>query len=127
MLGWHLRRASEIQLEKQLFEQELKALVKELAAAKEYAAKCERLLEHERARIDAERERADRIADSLFQSQGLPATSTTVVSEQKKQTADFVDKVQDFQKQLGEIYGETMDEMVMDGAEALPEELVEAK
>lgn len=107
MLGWKLLRESEIALQHQLTETRIASLVADLLAAKEYAAKCERLVEHERERIDAERERADRIADSLFQSNGLPATSVTVLQEQKAAEDAATTKREDYMKELSEIYGET--------------------
>jgi hypothetical protein len=72
MFGWKLVSEAEIALRAQLSETRIASLAADLRAAKDYAAKCERLIEHERERIDAERDRADRIADSLFQSNGLP-------------------------------------------------------
>lgn len=126
MLGWKLLRNSEIALQELLTETRLAAVAAELCAAKEYAAKCERLIEHERQRIDSERERADRIADALFQSSGLPATSATVLEEQKAREAIADGKREDHMKELMEIYGETESELVEDGAEPLPEELAEA-
>lgn len=127
MLGWRLLRESELALQTQLTEFRIQALTAELRAAKEYSAKCERLLDHERERIDSERERADRIADSLFQFNGLPATSTTVIAEQKATEASAATKRTDYMQQLLEIYGETESELVEDGAEPLPAELAEAR
>lgn len=97
----------------------------QLNAAREFIAKCERLIEHERERIDSERERADRIADSLFQSNGLPATSATVLQEQKAADAIADDKRVNMMKELTEIWGETENDLVEDGAEPLPEPLAE--
>lgn len=125
MLGWRLLRDSEIELQRELGEAKLAALTAELAATKAYVAKCEHLIDHERGQIIAERERADRIADSLFQSSGLPPTSVTVVSEQKAAETIANDKRVDYMKQIMEIYSETEDELVEDGAEPLPEEVLE--
>jgi hypothetical protein len=125
MFGFRLIRESELALQAQLTEARIAHITSELQAAKDYAVKCERLLDHERARIDAERERADRIADSLFQSNGLPATSATVIQEQKAAELDASLKRTDYMKELLEIYGETENDMIEDGAEPLPEELAE--
>lgn len=125
MLGWRLLRESEIALQTQLTELRIQALTAELCAAKEYSAKCERLLDHERERIDAERERADRIADSLFQSSGLPPTSSTVLQEQRSADAEAALKRTDYMKELMEIYNETENDLVEDGATPLPEEIAE--
>lgn len=125
MLGFRLLKNTEIDLQQRLTDARIAALEAELKAAKEYIGKCERLIEHERERIDAERERADRIADSLFQSSGLPATSATVIAEQKHAEFEAADKREDYMKQLADIYGETMDEMIEDGAEPMPEPIDE--
>ena len=125
MLGWRLVRESELALRAQFAETRIAMLAADLRTAKEDAAKCERLLDHERARIDAERERADRIADSLFQSQGLPATSTTIIQEQKAAEAVAEGKRVDYAKELMEIYGETENDLLEDGAEPLPTEIAE--
>lgn len=123
MLGWKLVSESELALRAQLAEARIAALESELKASKEYSAKCERLLDHERERIDSERERADRIADSLFQSSGLPATSATVIHEQQAAEAAATVKRDDYMKELMEIYGETESDLAEDGAEPLPEGL----
>jgi hypothetical protein len=125
MFGWKLVSEAEIALRAQLSETRIASLAADLRAARDYAAKCERLIEHERERIDAERDRADRIADSLFQSNGLPPTSATVVREQKTVDSAHADKLADQMKQLMEIYDETENDLVEDGAEPLPEEFAE--
>src|SRR5271166_3075327 len=104
MLGWKLLREKEIELQQQLTEARIAGLTAELVAAKEYAGKCERLLDHERERIDSERERADRIADSLLQSQGIAATSNTVIAEQKTVTTAVDEKRAKEMQELLEIY-----------------------
>lgn len=125
MLGWKLLRESEIALGVQLTETRVASLAADLRATKEYVAKCERLIEHERERIDSERERADRIADSLFQSQGLPPTSVTVVAEQKAEQEVAAGKRVDYMKELLEIYSEAESDLLEDGLEPVPQELVE--
>ena len=125
MFGWRLMRDSEIALSTQLTETRIASLAADLRLEKERSAKLERLIDHERERIDAERERADRIADSLFQSNGLPPTSVTVVREQKAVEAAHSDKLAEQMKQLLEIYDETENDLVEDGATPLPEEIAE--
>lgn len=127
LFGWRFISERELQLRKEITDTKISSLSAELAAAKEYIRKCEALIDKERTRIDSERERADRIADSLFQSNGLPATSTTVIQEQKTAEANGAEKRADYLKELMEIYGEQMDEMTGDGAEPLPEALAEVK
>ena len=112
MFGWKLIRESELALREFMAEERVNA-------AKSYAAKCEALLDHERARIDSERERADRIADSLFQSQGLPATSATVRDEQKHEDLIRSGKQADYQKELLAIYGETIEDMNEDAGDPI--------
>jgi hypothetical protein len=123
MLGWRLLRDAELALQRQLTDAKIASLEAELKAAKEYAAKCERLIEHERERIDSERERADRIADSLFQSNGLPATSTTVIAEQKKAEEELAGKRKSYLDELAEMYGDMEHELTPIGEdEVVPEE-----
>jgi hypothetical protein len=119
MFGWTLLRDTEISLQRELMDQRLAALAAELAASKDYAMKCEALIAHERERIDQERERADRIADSLFQSNGLPATSPTVIAEQKAAEATAAGKRTDYMAELMEIYGEMESELAEDDADTL--------
>jgi len=125
VFGWNLLRDVELQLRVQVYEMQLSAVRAELEATKVYVGKCERLIEHEREQIDKERERADRIADSLFQSQGLAPTSVTVVREQKAADEVADGKRTDYMAQLAEIYGETESELVEDGAEPVPEPIAE--
>ena len=124
MLGWRFIRESEIALQTQLTETRIAHLANELRASKEYAKKCEALIEHERERIDSERERADRIADSLFQQNGLPSTSATVLREERAAEKVAIEKRDDYMKQLMEIYSETEKDLLEDGLEPVPEELV---
>ena len=104
---------------------QLEALRSELVSAREYAAKCERLIEHERERIDQKRERADRIADSILQSNGLPPISATVIHEQQEQDKILAGQRADYLKQMDEIYGESIDDLFEDGAEPVPDVVVE--
>ena len=107
---------------KLVHESQLTALRNEIAAAKEYSQKCERLLEHERERIDMERERADRIADSVFQANGLSPASATVVREQEAAEKISAGKRDDHMKELLEIYGEMETDLAEEGdVEPLPE------
>jgi hypothetical protein len=125
MFGWKLIRESEIALGVQLTETRIASLAADLRATKEYVAKCERLIEHERERIDIERERADRIADGQFQSNGLPAASETVLREQRAQDTIVEGKRIDYAKELLEIYSEQESDLLEDGLEPVPQELVE--
>ena len=125
MFGWRLIKESELRLTEQMHENELRVALTLQRAAEEYARKAENLLQHERDRIDSERERADRIADSLFQSQGLPPTSTTVVTEVKAAEKVSADKLEKYMAELSEIYADQEDEFLQDGAEPLPEVIAE--
>ena len=115
-LGWELIRASEHRMEKEFADLELKQAIARANAAEEYAGKCERLLDHERARIDSERERADRIADSLFVSSGLPPASSAGVAEAK--AVDVESKIvrEDALKEMAEIFQESFDEITAEEA-----------
>jgi hypothetical protein len=119
MFGWKLLRETELAAMQALNDTRLESLQNQLDAARVYARKCESLLDHERERIDSERERADRIADSLFQSQGLPATSTTVIAEQREVSEKTKVAQEDYQKMLQEIYSETESDMMEEEAEPI--------
>jgi hypothetical protein len=126
MFGWKLIRESELALQSQLTETRIASLAASLRETQRYAEKCEALLDHERERIDSERERADRIADSLFQNQGLPAVSPMVLGEQRAE-AQMADKNrEDYRKQLDEIFGETLSDLEESGAEDILKEAAAA-
>ena len=109
-LGWELIRASEHRLEREFADLELKQANARAAAAEEYACKCERLVDHERLRIDSDRERADRIADSLFVSSGLPPASSAGVAEAKAVEAESKIVREDALKEMAAIFQESWDE-----------------
>lgn len=123
MFGWHLFRTREIALERSAYEARISAQDKEIERLTEYVARCERLIEHERERIDAERERADRMVDAYLQQNGLPATSSTVLTEQKAKEIEHKEAMDDHMKQLAEIYGEQMEELAEEGL-TVPEGLM---
>ena len=115
-LGWELIRAREHRMEKEFADLELKQAIARANAAEEYAGKCERLLDHERARIDSERERADRIADSLFVSSGLPPASSAGVAEAKAVEVESKIVREDALKEMAEIFQESFDEITAEEA-----------
>lgn len=125
MFGWKLLRESEIALQALLTDARIAAIQTQLQAAKAYTATLERLVEHERTRIDMERDRADRIADGRFQADGLPPVSLTVRSEQKAADKTAADAHEAQMKEIVEIYGDMEHELAEDGVEPLPEELAE--
>lgn len=125
MFGWKLLRESEIAVQALLTDARIAAIQTQLQAAKAYTATLERLVEHERTRIDMERDRADRIADGRFQADGLPAVSLTVRSEQKAADKTAADAHEAQMKEIVEIYGDMEHELAEDGVEPLPEELAE--
>jgi len=110
MFGWTLIKDSELRLMKCFADMELKQTVSRALAAEAYAKKCEALLDHERLRIDSERERADRIADSLFVSSGLPPASSAGVAEAKSIEAESKIVRADAMREIAEIFQETWDE-----------------
>jgi hypothetical protein len=110
MFGWALIKDSELRLMKCFADMELKQAISRALAAEAYAKKCEALLDHERRRIDSERERADRIADSLFVSSGLPPASSTGVAEAKSIEAESKIVRADAMREIAEIFQETWDE-----------------
>ena len=110
MFGWTLIKDSELRLMKCFADMELKQAISRALAAETYAKKCEALLDHERERIDSERERADRIADSLFVSSGLPPASSTGVAEAKAVEAESKIVREDALKEMAAIFQESWDE-----------------
>ena len=121
MFGWTLIKDSELRMMKCFADMELKQTVSRALAAEAYAKKCEALLDHERLRIDSERERADRIADSLFVSSGLPPASSTGVAEAKLIEAESKIVRADAMKEIADIFAESWDDITME--EALQEDV----
>ena len=111
MFGWTLIKDSELRLMKCFADMELKQAISRALAAETYAKKCEALLDHERERIDNERERADRIADSLFVSSGLPPASSTGVAEAKSIEAESKIVREDALKEMSDIFAESWDDI----------------
>jgi hypothetical protein len=116
MFGWTLIKDSELRLMKCFADMELKQAISRALAAEEYAKKCERLVDHERLQIDSERERADRIADSLFVSSGLPPASSTGVAEAKSIEVESKIVREDALKEMAAIFQETWDETSVEEA-----------
>ena len=116
MFGWTLIKDSELRLMKCFADMELKQAISRALAAETYAKKCEALLDHERERIDNERERADRIADSLFVSSGLPPASSTGVAEAKSIEAESKIVREDALKEMAAIFQESWDEVTTEEA-----------
>ena len=114
MFGWTLIKDSELRLMKCFADMELKQAISRALAAETYAKKCEALLDHERERIDNERERADRIADSLFVSSGLPPASSTGVAETKAEAAKSAIIREDAMKEMAEVFAESWDDINME-------------
>ena len=121
MFGWTLIKDSELRLMKCFADMELKQAISRALAAEEYAKKCERLVDHERLQIDKERERADRVADSLFISSGLPPASSTDVAEAKAIEAESKIVRADAMKEIADIFAESWDDVTME--EALQEDV----
>ena len=110
MFGWTLIKNTEFKLMKDFADLELKQAINRAIVAEEYARKCEKLVDHERGRIDGERERADRIADSLFVSSGLPPASSAGVAEAKAVEAESKIVREDALKEMAAIFQESWDE-----------------
>jgi hypothetical protein len=125
MFGWRLVSESELAMRSQMNETRIASLAADLRAAKDYAAKCERLIERERERFEKEQSRADRISDAVFQSNGLPPASDALVREQRAQEDTAAKKQLDHMAELMEIWSETESDLTDDGAAPLPEEIAE--
>ena len=122
MFGWRLVSERELTLTATLADEQIKTAVALQRRAEEYAQKCENLLTHERERIDSERERADRIADSLFVSSGLPPASATGVAEASAARLDADGKKADYMKEMAEIFEESWEDGALDEEEPIEEE-----
>lgn len=121
MFGWRLLRESELRLMQAMADGELKQAIARAMVAEEYAAKWEKIVNHERERIDSERERADRIADSLFQSSGLPPVSPLVIAEEKVKSTDAKLAQDEYAAAMKQIFDETWDETVAESDEGTEE------
>jgi hypothetical protein len=110
LFGWKFVSVNEYRMEMSLRDMEVKNANARANAAEEYARKCEKLVDHERERIDGERERADRIADSLFVSSGLPPASSAGVAEAKAVEAESKIVREDALKEMAAIFQESWDE-----------------
>ena len=114
LFGWKLVSMNEYRMELSLRDMEISHARARATAAEEYSRKCEALLDHERARIDEERERADRIADSLFVSSGLPPASSAGVAETKAEAAKSAIIREDAMKEMAEVFAESWDDINME-------------
>lgn len=76
------------------------------------------LLDKERQRADDERSRADRITDAVLQQNGIPATTATVLNQQKAEKDALDEEFEERQRVLHEIYGEMSVELT-DATEAV--------
>lgn len=95
----------------------------EIERLKVYIIKCENLIDHERQRVTDERERADRVNDSLLQQNGLPASTATVRLEQAEQSDKIKSEFERQMKELQEIYSETTEEMAGDSGDDFIQEI----
>ena len=111
LFGWKLVSMNEYRMELSLRDMEISHARARATAAEEYSRKCEALLDHERARIDEERERADRIADSLFVSSGMPPASSAGVAEAKAVEMESKIVREDALKEMAAIFAESWDEI----------------
>jgi hypothetical protein len=116
LFGWKFVSANEYRMEMNLRDMEVKNANARANAAEEYARKCERLVDHERLRIDGERERADRIADALFVGSGLPPASSAGVAEAKAVEVESKIVREDALKEMAEIFQESFDEITAEEA-----------
>ena len=126
MLGWRLISKREETLQSDLRRETMGALQGQIDRANAYIAKLERLLDHERSRIDDERERADRATDALLLQNGTPPVTATGRRESEAQEEKRAEAEKDYFEQLAEISRETVDTHYDDFGLELPPELQEA-
>jgi len=77
-------------------------------------AKLERLIDHERERIDSERARADRATDALLQSDGKPPITDEGVAKSEIADSEAEKKFAEQQRALKQAFSEAMDDMESD-------------
>jgi len=126
MFGWHLISRREKALEVQLTETRIALLSASLREKDEYIAKLERLIDHERSRIDDERERADRATDALLLQNGTPPVTATGRRDTEAQEEKRAEAEKDYFEQLAEISRESIDTHYDELGLELPPEFQEA-
>ena len=126
MFGWRLISRREETLQADLKRETLGALQGQIDRANAYIAKLERLLDHERSRIDDERERADRATDALLLQNGTPPVTATGRRDTEAQEEKRAEAEKDYFEQLAEISRECVDTHYDDLGLELPPELQEA-
>lgn len=126
MFGWRLISRREETLQADLKRESLGALQGQIDRANAYIGKLEKLLDHERARIDDERERADRATDSLLLQNGTPPVTATGRRDNEAQEEERKDAEKTYLSQLAEISRETVDTHYDDFGLELPSEFQEA-
>jgi len=123
MLGYHVITDRVIELQKALEREKLGALQGQIDRANAYIAKLERLLDHERERIEAERERADRATDSLLLQNGTPPVTAIGNRESRAIEEKREEAEKTVREQIADIYRETTATYYDDLGRELPEEL----
>lgn len=99
---------------------EAQSYLTQLRSAQEIIAKLERMIDHEREYIDAERRRADRASDAVLQQNGLPPVTDTVVNALDAEKDASEKKYADAQRRNAEFYAESLDDVESD-SEISPE------
>lgn len=99
------------------------SLQREIDRLQAYIVKCENLIDHERERVNDERERADRVNDALLQQNGLPASTSTVRAEQAEIQSKIEDAFEKQRQEFNEIYAETIEDTITDSDLSLSQEV----
>lgn len=79
-----------------------------------YLTLLESELQFYRNKFDAERERADRLHDQLLTVHGLEPATVTMINENEAKRAQVSDALGEQQRQLSELYAESVPEMLGD-------------
>lgn len=123
LFGWKLVRKQELDLISRLADKELATERALLKSAYEYIERVERELEYYRGKYDEALARADRQLDDLLQSQGFATVTETSKRDEAKVVSVLEEKQREHEKELVELFSETLDVMHdVDGLE-LPDEL----
>jgi len=93
---------------------QLEGMTLQLRQRDEYITKLERLLEHERERIDFERNRADRANDLVLQQNGLPPITELGVQKSEASAEEAAKEMKELRERVGNFYADAIDDIDSD-------------
>jgi|SRR6185369_3400046 len=111
---------SQLRIDIARLQAQLEGMTLQLRQREEYITKLEHLLDHERDRIDAERNRADRASDALLQQNGIAPITELGVAKSEASNEAAQAEMQELRDRVGQFYAESLDDLESD-AEISPE------